>query len=334
MKYIIGLFTLSILVACSTPKEKEIQETFSASFRGVAVAEDGEMWASGTGGEVIYSPHADSVFRSVKVQSDTLADFRSIALSKSGEAHVVAVAEPARIYKTSDAGKSWKQTFFLDTPGIFLDGIAFFDNREGIAFGDPIDNKLVLLKTYDAGETWSWLKPNNFPEAFPGEGGFAASGTSIGVKGNSVWIGTGGPNGARVYRSRDRGISWEVFNTPLAVGDGCGVFSLAFTDEQNGVVVGGCYVDSTNSERTSAYTSDGGTTWNLSKVSVSGYRSVVVKAEDGYYAWGRTGMDFSSDGGATWENKGNAGFFAGAAVAPNKLLMVGRRGKVKLIHQP
>lgn len=334
MKYFIGLFILCLLGACTNPETKVGQETFSASFRGVAVAEGGALWASGTGGEVIFAVHPDSAFKSKKVKSDSLADFRSIALSKPGVAHVVAIANPARIYKTSNFGKTWKQTYFLDTAGIFLDGIAFFDHQEGLVFGDPIDNLLVLLKTYDSGETWSRLKPNNFPETFPGEGGFAASGTSITIKGNTVWIGTGGPSGARVYRSRDRGITWEVFNTPLSVGEGCGVFSLAFADEQNGVAVGGCYIDSTSRERTSAFTTDGGATWQLSKISVSGYRSVVVKTKKGYYAWGRTGMDFSNDGGITWENKLNPGYFAGGEVKPDKLLMVGRKGKIKIIDQP
>ena len=51
----------------------------------------------------------------------------------------------------------------------------------------------------------------------PNEAAFAASGTCLIVQGTSnVWIGTGGGERARVFRSTDRGRTWSVSDTPIA----------------------------------------------------------------------------------------------------------------------
>ena len=90
--------------------------------------------------------------------------------------------------------------------------------------------------------TWTPALVRECRAALEGEGGFAASGTCITVQGkNNVWFGTGGPNGARVFRSSDRGRTWTVAGTPLARGKAAGVFSLTFWSARNGIAVGGDY---------------------------------------------------------------------------------------------
>ena len=57
------------------------------------------------------------------------------------------------------------------------------------------------------------------PPVLPGEAAFAASGTCLVLQGASnAWIGTGGGARARVFRSIDRGRSWQVADTPLHAG--------------------------------------------------------------------------------------------------------------------
>ena len=121
--------------------------------------------------------------------------------------------------------------------------MAFWDDRHGIAFSDPIDGRLFLLATDDAGATWTRIPTDAAPAMLPGEAAFAASGTCLIVQGTSnVWIGTGGGQRARVFRSSDRGRTWSVADTPIHAGNSAsGIFSVAFNDAQHGVVVGGQY---------------------------------------------------------------------------------------------
>ena len=43
---------------------------------------------------------------------------------------------------------------------MFLDAMDFFDGKNGIVIGDPIDNKIFLAKTMDGGNTWNQLTVN------------------------------------------------------------------------------------------------------------------------------------------------------------------------------
>ncbi len=71
----------------------------------------------------------------------------------------------------------------------------------------------------------------------------------------------GGAVAGRVYRSADRGETWEVSPTPLAAGPTAGVFGLGFWDAERGIAVGGDYRRDAERMDNVAVTSDGGRTW-------------------------------------------------------------------------
>ena len=161
--------------------------------------------------------------------------------------------------------------------------------------------------------------PEGMPPALSGEGGFAASGTCITVYGKqNVWFGTGGTSGARVFRSTDRGRTWNVATTTIQSGKSAGIFSVAFRDARNGVIVGGDYTKERESKQNAATTRDGGKTWTTINVAQpNGYRSCVAYvrgARDGarrapmLIAVGPSGSDYSTDGGASWKSFGAEGF--------------------------
>ena len=109
--------------------------------------------------------------------------------------------------------------------------------------------------------------------------GFAASGTCLVVQGDrSVWFGTGGANVSRVFRSDDRGQSWDVHETPIRAGNATsGILSLAFHTANRGVAIGGDYTDPEQTDAIVAWTSDGGRNWTLPRIAgPTGYRSAVV----------------------------------------------------------
>ena len=332
MKYSIScLLILGVLASCKDQTSPVNNKFSKAHFRGAQAFADGECWISGSGGAVGYKAHLDSPWRSIPMP-DSTAELRDIQVMPNGDVLALRVTEPAEIYMLDHRDKAWHPVFLMDSGGAFLDGMTFFDDQEGIAFGDPINEKLLLVKTFDGGKSWQVIDPPSLPKVYEGEAGFAASGTSIYSHGNTVWIGTGGSSGARVYRSADRGITWSVADVPLKTGEGAGIFSLVFKDDLNGIAVGGSYIDSFNTERTVAFSEDGGKSWELSPTQLSGYRSVVKVNENGYFAWGRTGMDFSLDG-KTWNPINEPGYFAGDLIGESHILLVGRNGNTTFIEQ-
>ncbi len=118
----------------------------------------------------------------------------------------------------------------------------FWDVDHGIVMGDSIDGQFCILITENGGRAWARVPAAALPPALANEGAFAASGTNIAVVGKSeAWIGTGAAAKARVLRTRDRGRTWTVAETPLKAGASAGIFSIAFRDSQHGVIVGGDY---------------------------------------------------------------------------------------------
>ncbi|PYT10262.1 MAG: glycosyl hydrolase, partial [Acidobacteria bacterium] len=132
---------------------------------------------------------------------------------------------------------------------------------------DPVDGRFILIKTTDGGATWKEFPNGTLSPALEGEAAFAASGACIAVKGKSnVWFGTGGAATARVFRSTDGGMTWKVASTPIIAGNASsGVFSIAFKDARNGVIVGGDYKKENEASDNVATTTDGGATWTLAK---------------------------------------------------------------------
>jgi photosystem II stability/assembly factor-like uncharacterized protein len=102
-----------------------------------------------------------------------------------------------------------------------------------------------------------------------------------------------------------------VADTPLAAGQSTGIFSIAFRDEQHGVVVGGDYSKEKEAVDNLAVTDDGGVTWKLVK-GLSGFRSVVAYVPGAktpaLVALGPSGGDYSLDDGQTWQPIEGPGF--------------------------
>src|SRR5690606_36821130 len=75
----------------------------------------------------------------------------------------------ARIYRTEDGGASWTESYTDSRDGIFLDGLAFWEEGRGVAFGDPLDGVFVVLTTADGGRSWSMVPDSVLPPALDGE---------------------------------------------------------------------------------------------------------------------------------------------------------------------
>jgi photosystem II stability/assembly factor-like uncharacterized protein/thioredoxin-related protein len=293
-----------------------ISSPTQAGLRGLCVCGDA-AWASGGSGTFLHTIDHGRSWQAGTVAGAEALDFRDVHCWDQERAILLSAGSPAAIYKTEDGGTTWRRTFFDDSPQIFFNGMAYWDDSNGIAVGDPIDGKFVVITTVDGGESWRALPPENLPPALAGEANFAASGTCLAVYGTDmVWFGTGGPT-ARVFRSTDHGATWSVAETPLRSGESSqGVFSLYFSDDQNGIAVGGDFQDIGNPLDNAALTSDGGATWSVAPAPPAGFRECVVPVSRQtpwlLMAVGPSGADVSFDHGRTWNAAGALALHAAA----------------------
>jgi photosystem II stability/assembly factor-like uncharacterized protein len=332
-------FLCSLLLASVVYSQWESQVSgTTARLRGVSAVSESVAWASGEKGTVARTVDGGKTWRLLRVPDAEALDFRDVDAFSADTAYLLAIGEgeKSRIYKTIDGGLHWTMQFKNNRPTAFFDAMAFWDQSHGIAVSDPVNGRFLIITTSDGGATWKEMTPGGMPLALPGEGAFAASGTCIAVQGKrNVWFGTGGPEGARVFRSQDGGRNWTVAATPMASGKTAGIFSLLFWDARHGVVVGGDYTKEHEVGNNSAWTSDGGKTWRLTETKrPNGYRSGVAlitaaPKKRGLIAVGPAGTDLSISGGQSWRVLGEEGFhsvsFANASGAG---WAVGENGRI------
>ena len=275
-----------------------------AHLRGLCVVSEKVAWASGTMGTFVRTTDGGRTWSAATVPGADKLDFRDVEAFDDQTAYLLSAGpgDESRVYKTTDGGRTWAMQFKSADAAAFFDAFAFWDAKHGIAFGDPVDGRFQLIATDDGGANWKPLAAKNLPAPLPGESAFAASGTSLVVLGDKdVWFATGGAKVARVFRSSDRGRTWEAGETPITAGaESAGVFSIAFRDKRNGVIVGGDYRKPNDLGATAATTSDGGKTWTLVDKQLP-FRSAVAWAKDRWIAVGTNGSHVSSDDGATWK---------------------------------
>jgi len=268
----------ALLSLCCLAQEHTLQDSHSTeNLRGVSAVSAKVVWASGTHGTHLRTSDGGKTWVAAQVPGAEALDFRDVEAFSRDEAYLLAAGpgEQSRIYKTSDAGKTWNLQFLNHDPKGFYDCMAFWDRTHGIALGDPVNGKFELLATED-GMHWNALTPTMLPPAIDGEGAFAASGTCITVQDDAnVWFGTGG-KAARVFRSQDRGRTWTVAETPIVHGtESSGIFSISFRDAIHGLIAGGDYRHPEKGEANLAYTEDGGVTWKLAGIHPQSYFSAI-----------------------------------------------------------
>jgi photosystem II stability/assembly factor-like uncharacterized protein len=279
--------------------------------RGMSVVNERVAWASGANGTILVTTDGGQAWTKRTVPGGEALDFRDVDAVSDRVAYALSIGsgETSRIYKTEDAGATWRLQFTNRDPKGFLDAMAFWDAKRGVAFGDSIDGALFILTTTDGGGSWNRIDPKALPAAVPEEGAYAASGTNVAMFGTRhVWIGT---SRSRVLRSSNAGRTWDVATAPVATGASAGIFSIAFRDERHGIVVGGDYRKEAEAGDNAAITSDGGRTWTALK-GLSGFRSAVQYVPGtkvpSLVAVGPAGTDYSADDGKTWQLVEGPGF--------------------------
>lgn len=324
-------FLLPVSVFSQSYELSSLNTTAKTSIRGLSVVSDSVAWASGSNGFIGKTLDGGKSWRWVQPTGYIQSDFRDIEAFDANHAVAVSAGSPAYVIITSDGGKSWKETYKNLDSAIFLDGMDFWDNKNGIIFGDPIKNKLQLLITADAGQTWKDISASLPFDMAQGEAGFAASGSSIKtIAGGKVWIVTGGTK-SNIYTSDDYGVQWKKYECPIIHGENStGAFSVDFYDASHGVVVGGDYQKDKENTNNVLLTDDGGKSWRKPSRPVFGYRSGVIWYDfQNAFATGTSGTDVTKDGGKSWYHISDESFNAiQKAKSGNLVILAGNKGLI------
>ena len=240
-----------------------------------------------------------------KISKDSLKlEFRSIAQT-SNSIFVLNVGNPALLYKFSKDLVQKKLVYEEHNEKVFYDSMQFWNDQEGIAVGDPIANCFCIIITRDGGETWTKIPCEKLPKIEDGEAFFAASNTNIIIKGSNTWLVSGGKK-SRVFYSPDKGISWNIYETPIVQGESMtGIFTADFYNDKIGFIAGGNYEKLNQNSQNKALTTDAGKTWKLVGENQGfGYASCVqfVPNSNGeqFVSVGASGLYYSKDKGTSW----------------------------------
>ena len=276
------------------------------SIRAISVAQ-GKIYFAGDKSRVGYVlyPKDESRINAEIVRDTLVYEYRSLA-TNGKDIFALSIGNPARLHKFSKDLLNKSLVYREDHDKVFYDSMQFWNAKEGIAIGDPTANCLSIIITRDGGNSWHKVPCQSLPNTVEGEAAFAASNTNIVLKGNKVWIVSGGKK-ARVFHSSDKGKTWQVQETPIVQGETMtGIFTADFYDENIGLIAGGNYEKPTQNFQNKAITKDGGKTWNLIGENTGfGYASCVQfvpkSKGKGIVSVGATGLHYSADGGHTWK---------------------------------
>mgnify|MGYP001822903195 CR=1 FL=1 len=261
--------------------------------------------SDGRTGYIGYAPNDKTAM--VKIIDTVDYNFRAAALN-SKATFALSIESPAVLFKNQNV------VYQENHPKAFYDSMDFWNDKEGIAIGDPTDECMSVIITRDGGDTWTKLSCDALPKVKEGEAAFAASDSNIAIVGDHTWVATGG-KASRILYSPDKGQTWNVYDTPIVQGiETTGMYSVDFYDEKNGFAIGGDYTKPNDTLYNKIRTNDGGKTWQLVANGMPpGYRSCVQYIPNSVgkelVAVGFKGIDYSNDSGDSWKRLSDEGFY-------------------------
>jgi photosystem II stability/assembly factor-like uncharacterized protein len=317
--FFLAALTIFVLVSCKTAlyeketKDKTIYKAVvidtlfedNISIRAIAVDQN-KIWYAANNSRFGFYDLKKNVKLEKNIGKDSLnLEFRSNAQTTNA-IFLLNVANPALLYKVSKIDFTTTLVYQENHEKVFYDSMKFWNDKEGIAMGDPITDFLSIIITRDGGNSWSKISANILPKIADGEAAFAASNTNIVIKGTNTWIVSGGKK-ARVFYSPDKGSTWEVYDTPIVQSKAmAGIFTADFYNSKIGFIAGGDYESPNQNFGNKAITYNGGKNWELiSENQAFGYASCVqyVPHSNGnsLVSVGASGLYYSYDGGYSWK---------------------------------
>ena len=202
----------------------------------------------------------------------------------------IAVGDFGTVIKTTDGGTSWDVQHHAGGSACNLSSVHFIDSKNGWAAGRNRDLKTkILVKTSDGGKSWSKIDISSTLAFNAVHFVNADTGFVVGEDG-------------LLARTTDGGISWDVRKIDDYIGrylDVFDLFSITFTDERTGWIVGYGY------DGNQIYkTTDCGATWQWSDIIrpivFSEFRDIYFTDKNHGFITGAYFFLKTTDGGASW----------------------------------
>jgi photosystem II stability/assembly factor-like uncharacterized protein len=178
-----------------------------------------------------------------------------VAAFPGNKVHVLGwnyVTGGGNVFHSTNGGLTWTREAAnaFTNPASFPDVIQFFNETDGVLFGDPVNGSFEIYTTNNGGISWSVVSPSHIPAPLANEMGSTFFSDRIG---NTIWCATvvNGAQYGRLFQSDDKGANWYVRNTNLPEVNGFG--TIKFSNDSVGL-----YKDNGKLYRTT----NGGTTWN------------------------------------------------------------------------
>lgn len=278
----------------------------NVSFRGLSVVSDSILWISGSRGTVGKSLDGGQTFTWMHPAGFEKRDFRDVEAFDANTAIIMAIDSPANILKTTDGGLTWKTVYEKHLSGIFLDAMAFKDNKRGICLGDPINLRFWLVETNDGGDNWQEIPPPFRPQSVPEEACFASSGTNLQFTDDPRFeygFVSGGYQSRLFMISRNRSEANAVIELEINKDlESTGANSLAIKGKDY-MIVGGDFKEYKMEMYNSTYSSNYGKSWGSPAYPPAGYKSCVTWKDDkNLIATGLAGTDISLKGMKEWKH--------------------------------
>jgi photosystem II stability/assembly factor-like uncharacterized protein len=329
--FFIAIILLSIINAVKAQTIELLQQSKPTSIRGLSVVDDQTIWISGSKGYISITTDGGKTWNWQQVKGYEQADFRDIEAFSDKEAIIMSSGTPALILKTTDGGITWDLKYKNDDKAYFLDAMDFANKKHGFIWGDPINNKFLLLETDDAGNSWHPFK--NQPDAMPGEAAFAASGTCLRVNSKGgISVVTGGAV-ARCLVTDAPYKKWSIYTLPITHGPASnGAFSISADKE---IVVGGNYSKDKNADSVSCiFQVDSKAGFAQIVKGPAGYQSCVEQVNGKIYlSTGTSGSNITIDGGVNWKQFDTVSYnVCRKARKGNLVFLAGDRGKIAIFR--
>ena len=329
------LLCTALHLSAQKPEVELLTSGTNTSLRGLSVVNDNVIWVSGSRGTVGRSSNGGKTWKWLQVTGFEKTDFRDIEAFDASTAVIMGVGEPAYILKTTDAGESWKVVYENKTAGMFLDAMEFWNEQAGIVVGDPIGGRFFISRTFDGGSSWQDIPMDKRPAADSGEACFAASGTNIRALDRDEAVFISGGKRSRLFK-RDQAIDLPIIQGKETTG--ANSVSVWDHEKRKGgmhmIVVGGDFSADSSMEKNCFITHNGGRTWFAPNKPPHGYRSCVefVSPKD-IFACGLNGVDYSSNGGKTFQWISKEGFHVcRIAKRGTAIFLAGGNGKIAKIE--